>query len=181
MNHLQIQKTTKMLHKEQGTFISDGKLQKQHLSKEIWIRNTVKIQIKDTLYFSRFLHPIIYGEYPKSMQNIVRERLPRFTEEEIKIVKGSIDYVGINQYTAYYISNPQLPKQGKPTRYQSDWHAQFWCKLPAPTMGARTTLGMLRLYINLLNLDYIYIIIHWEANYASPLQMSAMAYQLVQE
>ncbi|XP_042447316.1 beta-glucosidase 1-like [Zingiber officinale] len=84
-----------------------------------------------------FLHPIIYGEYPKSMQVIVRERLPRFTEEEIKIVKGSIDYVGINQYTAYYISNPQHPNQGNPTRYQSDWNAQFWYERNGVPIGPR--------------------------------------------
>ncbi|KAI4351001.1 hypothetical protein L6164_005395 [Bauhinia variegata] len=28
-----------------------------------------------------FLHPIIYGEYPKTMQNIVGERLPKFNEK----------------------------------------------------------------------------------------------------
>ncbi|CAO2198347.1 unnamed protein product [Urochloa humidicola] len=51
-----------------------------------------------------FLHPIIYGEYPKSVQEIVKERLPKFTADEIKMVKGSIDYVGVNQYTAYYMN-----------------------------------------------------------------------------
>lgn len=74
----------------------------------------------------RFLHPIIYGEYPKSMQMIVKERLPKFSPEEVKMVKGSTDYVGINQYTAYYMYAPQVPL---PTavRYQLDWNAGFAC------------------------------------------------------
>ena len=43
----------------------------------------------------RFIHPIVYGEYPQTMQNIVKDRLPKFTEEEVKMVKRSIDFVGI--------------------------------------------------------------------------------------
>ncbi|CAL9750828.1 unnamed protein product [Musa acuminata subsp. burmannicoides] len=84
-----------------------------------------------------FLHPIIYGEYPKSMQEIVQARLPKFTEEEIKTVKGSIDYVGINQYTAYYMFDPHLPKQEKPTRYQSDWNAGFAFERNGVPIGPR--------------------------------------------
>ncbi|KAK8916309.1 Beta-glucosidase 1 [Platanthera zijinensis] len=71
-----------------------------------------------------FLHPITYGEYPKSMREIVKERLPIFTPEEIKIVKGSADYVGINQYTSYYMYDPHLPLQ-IPFHYQTDWNAGF--------------------------------------------------------
>ncbi|WOK92445.1 beta-glucosidase 1 [Canna indica] len=72
-----------------------------------------------------FLHPIIYGEYPKSMQAIVQDRLPKFTEEEIKMVKGSIDYVGINEYSGYYIFDPHSPKPTKPISYQMDWNTGF--------------------------------------------------------
>ncbi|XP_028805434.1 beta-glucosidase 44-like [Neltuma alba] len=71
-----------------------------------------------------FLHPIVYGEYPKTIQNIVGKRLPKFTQEEVKIVKGSIDFVGINQYTTYYMydNHQQEPKV---PGYQMDWHAGF--------------------------------------------------------
>ncbi|XP_021296600.1 beta-glucosidase 44-like [Herrania umbratica] len=71
-----------------------------------------------------FLHPIRYGEYPRTMQEIVGERLPKFTKDEIKMVNGSMDYVGINQYTTSYIYDP---KQSKPnvTGYQADWNAGF--------------------------------------------------------
>ncbi|CAI0400607.1 unnamed protein product [Linum tenue] len=71
-----------------------------------------------------FLHPIVYGEYPKTMQEIVGERLPKFTAEEKKMVKGSFDYIGINQYTAYYMYNPHQ-KQPKVFGYQQDWNAGF--------------------------------------------------------
>ncbi|KAK8611572.1 hypothetical protein V6N13_131619 [Hibiscus sabdariffa] len=71
-----------------------------------------------------FMHPIRYGEYPRTMQEIVGERLPKFTEEEVKMVNGSADYVGINQYTTSYISNPKGPKPNV-TSYQNDWNAAF--------------------------------------------------------
>ncbi|GMI85539.1 B-S glucosidase 44 [Hibiscus trionum] len=71
-----------------------------------------------------FLHPIRYGEYPRTMQEIVGDRLPKFTEEEVKMVNGSVDYVGINQYTTSYISNPKGPKPNV-TSYQNDWNAAF--------------------------------------------------------
>ncbi|XP_051115175.1 beta-glucosidase 44-like [Andrographis paniculata] len=54
-----------------------------------------------------FLHPLVYGEYPKTMQNIVGERLPKFTKEEVGMVKGSADFVGLNQYTSFYIYDPR--------------------------------------------------------------------------
>lgn len=63
------------------------------------------------------------------MQAIVKERLPKFSSSEIKMVKGSIDYVGINQYTSYYIYNPHQPQNKMPTSYQLDWNAGFACKI----------------------------------------------------
>jgi beta-glucosidase len=62
------------------------------------------------------------------MQDIVGDRLPRFTKEEVKMVKGSMDFVGINQYTAYYMYDPHQPKP-KVLGYQQDWNAGFACKL----------------------------------------------------
>jgi hypothetical protein len=62
------------------------------------------------------------------MQDIVGDRLPRFTEEEVKMVKGSMDFVGINQYTAFYMYDPHQPKS-KDLGYQRDWNVGFACKL----------------------------------------------------
>ncbi|KAF7819953.1 beta-glucosidase 44-like [Senna tora] len=71
-----------------------------------------------------FIHPIVYGEYPRTMQNIVGKRLPKFTKEEVKMVKGSMDFVGINQYTTYYMYDNHQPKPKFPG-YQQDWNAGF--------------------------------------------------------
>ncbi|GJM96337.1 hypothetical protein PR202_ga13161 [Eleusine coracana subsp. coracana] len=71
-----------------------------------------------------FLDPLINGHYPKVMQDIVKDRLPSFTPEQAKLIKGSSDYFGINQYTTNYISNQQT-RQQTPTSYSSDWGVQY--------------------------------------------------------
>ncbi|CAI0375499.1 unnamed protein product [Linum tenue] len=72
-----------------------------------------------------FLHPLVYGEYPRTMREIAGERLPKFTAEEATTVKGSFDFVGINQYTAYYVSNETKETPKEMTSYQADWKAKF--------------------------------------------------------
>lgn len=75
----------------------------------------------------RFLHPLVYGEYPRTMQEIVAERLPKFSERETSSIKGAFDFIGINHYTTYYMYENH---QGKPRvpGYQSDWSVGFACK-----------------------------------------------------
>jgi beta-glucosidase len=61
------------------------------------------------------------------MQDLVKERLPKFTPEQAKMVKGSADYIRINQYTASYVKGQQLQQQ-TPTSYSADWQVTFVCK-----------------------------------------------------
>lgn len=49
-----------------------------------------------------FLDPLMFGDYPSSMRNRVGKRLPTFSESEAALVKGSLDFVGINHYTTFY-------------------------------------------------------------------------------
>lgn len=65
------------------------------------------------------MEPIVYGDYPKSMIDLVKERLPRFTEEEKKLVKGSFDFIGINYYTTRYGKNVPA-SQSEPICYHND-------------------------------------------------------------
>lgn len=83
-----------------------------------------------------FLHPIVYGEYPESMQRIVADRLPKFTQKEISMVRGSVDFVGINQYTTYYAFDPKQPKP-KITGYQVDWNIGFAFERDGVPIGPR--------------------------------------------
>jgi beta-glucosidase len=49
-----------------------------------------------------FADPFFLGDYPATMRRRVGERLPRFTPQESALVKGALDFVGINHYTTYY-------------------------------------------------------------------------------
>lgn len=44
----------------------------------------------------------MFGEYPSSMRTRVGSRLPKFSPSEAALVKGSLDFVGINHYTTFY-------------------------------------------------------------------------------
>lgn len=62
-----------------------------------------------------FAHPIfVNGDYPDVVKNVVgnrseaagiASRLPSFTEEEKKMVKGSSDYFGLNHYSTDKVAN----------------------------------------------------------------------------
>ncbi|KAL5789683.1 hypothetical protein ACOSQ2_004571 [Xanthoceras sorbifolium] len=89
-----------------------------------------------------FLHPITYGEYPRTMQEIVGDRLPKFTEEQVQLVKGSMDYIGVNQYTSYYMFEPTWPKS-KDLGYQADWNVGFAFEKNGVPIGQRANSGWL--------------------------------------
>ncbi|KAJ7548006.1 hypothetical protein O6H91_08G113200 [Diphasiastrum complanatum] len=67
-----------------------------------------------------FLDPIMFGKYPTSMQKLVGHRLPKFTKEQIRVVKGSIDFIGLNHYSTSYVKALPKPAQGSPTGYPTD-------------------------------------------------------------
>ncbi|KAG6907815.1 hypothetical protein DXG01_007297 [Tephrocybe rancida] len=46
-----------------------------------------------------FADPIYKGHYPASLAASLGDRLPKFTDAEIAVVKGSSDFFGINTYT----------------------------------------------------------------------------------
>jgi len=42
------------------------------------------------------------GDYPQSLKDTLGDLLPKFTEEEKEIIKGSCDFFAIDAYTAFY-------------------------------------------------------------------------------
>ena len=66
------------------------------------------------------MEPLVFGDYPKSMRSLVKERLPIFSCEESKLVKGSYDFIGINYYTSRYAKTASQPM---PPRFSFDSQA----------------------------------------------------------
>ncbi|TXG55761.1 hypothetical protein EZV62_017074 [Acer yangbiense] len=52
--------------------------------------------------FGWVVHPMTNGDYPKTMRCLVGNRLPNFTNEESILIKGTLDFVGLNYYTSLY-------------------------------------------------------------------------------
>ncbi|KAM0941498.1 putative beta-glucosidase [Dioscorea sansibarensis] len=72
--------------------------------------------------FGWFMNPLVYGDYPFSMRVYVGNRLPKFTEEQSKLVKGSFDFIGVNYYTTNYAQNIPFSKIVN-ISYNTDIHA----------------------------------------------------------
>ncbi|KAH9290792.1 hypothetical protein KI387_034909, partial [Taxus chinensis] len=49
-----------------------------------------------------FLDPIVYGDYPPEMRQMLGRRLPTFSREMSQKMRGSFDFIGLNHYTALY-------------------------------------------------------------------------------
>uniref|UniRef100_A0A0E0JT71 4-hydroxy-7-methoxy-3-oxo-3,4-dihydro-2H-1,4-benzoxazin-2-yl glucosidebeta-D-glucosidase n=1 Tax=Oryza punctata TaxID=4537 RepID=A0A0E0JT71_ORYPU len=56
------------------------------------------------------LRPLVFGDYPQVMKNIVGSRLPSFTKAQSEDVKGSLDFIGMNHYYSLYVNDRPLGK-----------------------------------------------------------------------
>ncbi|XP_074039722.1 myrosinase 1 isoform X2 [Leptinotarsa decemlineata] len=80
--------------------------------------------------FRWFCDPIVFGDYPEMMieridrysreQGFPESRLPKFTEEEKRQLKGSFDFIGINNYVTIRVEALDDTVDKKPT-FQNDF------------------------------------------------------------
>ncbi|KAF7836094.1 beta-glucosidase 42 [Senna tora] len=52
-----------------------------------------------------FLDPLCFGDYPEAMRERVGDQLPKFSEEDRKLLANSLDFIGLNHYTSRLISH----------------------------------------------------------------------------
>lgn len=88
-----------------------------------------------------------FGNYPESMRRIVGKRLPKFTEGESKLVKGSFDFLAVNYYTTNY-ADAAPPPNAFQLSYTADRQVNLTSTYPSLSLPL---LLLLALYI------YIYI------------------------
>ncbi|XP_077982792.1 cytosolic beta-glucosidase-like isoform X2 [Glandiceps talaboti] len=94
-----------------------------------------------------FAHPIFIGDYPEVMkkqiltksrsQCLTSSRLPTFNEEEIRLIRGTADFLGVNYYTAEKIRNRE--SASLPAGYLEDQDISIslddsWPKCDVPWM-----------------------------------------------
>ena len=68
-------------------------------------------------YLGWYADPIYFGDYPQSMKDRVKERLPKFTDDDIALIKGSSDFCGLNHYTTLYAAHAEDDEEIKVDRY----------------------------------------------------------------
>ncbi|XP_065637711.1 furostanol glycoside 26-O-beta-glucosidase isoform X2 [Quercus suber] len=61
-----------------------------------------------------YMDPLVYGDYPFVMKVLVRNALPKFSEEEKELVKGAYDFIGVNYYTLRYASTLPIDADDSP-------------------------------------------------------------------
>ncbi|CAL5015957.1 unnamed protein product [Urochloa decumbens] len=49
-----------------------------------------------------FLDPIVYGDYPPEMRQLLGSRLPAFSPEDKRKLGYKLDFIGVNHYTTLY-------------------------------------------------------------------------------
>ncbi|KAG5250047.1 beta-glucosidase [Salix suchowensis] len=56
-----------------------------------------------------FMDPLTRGHYPHTMRSLVGDRLPKFSQQQSQMIKGSFDFIGLNYYTSNYAAYMPLP------------------------------------------------------------------------
>ena len=49
--------------------------------------------------------PLVFGDYPLEMRRILGSQLPRFSPVEKQLIKGSLEFIGINHYSTLYVKD----------------------------------------------------------------------------
>ncbi|XP_059455125.1 beta-glucosidase 17-like isoform X1 [Corylus avellana] len=95
--------------------------------------------------FGWFVNPITYGDYPESMRALVGNRLPNFTEAQSNMVKGSLDFLGLNYYTARY-ADDSTSSSSFNLSYTTDSHVDTSTEKDGIPIGEPTPSGWLYIY-----------------------------------
>lgn len=90
-------------------------------------RNTTEdilaAQRSNSFFVGWFMDPFVYGDYPEIMKSNAGTRIPSFTKNQSELVKGSIDFIGLNYYTIIYAKNTELMQE--PRDYVADRGARW--------------------------------------------------------
>nr|CAB3484842.1 unnamed protein product [Digitaria exilis]CAB3487367.1 unnamed protein product [Digitaria exilis] len=112
---------------------------------------------------TRFMDPLIGGDYPLSMKGLVGNRLPRFTKEQSEMIKGAFDFIGLNYYTTYYAASLP-PSNGLNISYNTDSRANLSGVRNGVPIGPQGASPFIYIYPRGLHEILLYI----KENYGNP-------------
>lgn len=80
------------------------------------------------LTLQRVLDPLMNGDYPMIMKKSAVSRIPSFSRSQSRLVKGSFDFLGLNQYMTLYVKDDSTsPSQTSNRDVYQDMFAKFAC------------------------------------------------------
>ncbi|KAE8037053.1 hypothetical protein FH972_009678 [Carpinus fangiana] len=111
-----------------------------------------------------FLDPLTYGDYPHSMRFLVGKRLPKFSKEQSKLVKGSFDFIGLNYYTTNYAAYAAHLNSGNAS-YSTDSLANLTTERNGIPIGPPAASDWLRVYPR----GFLDLLLYIKEKYHNPL------------
>ncbi|KAJ7982476.1 Beta-glucosidase [Quillaja saponaria] len=96
--------------------------------------------------FGWFMEPLTKGDYPYSMRYLVGNRLPKFSKEESELLKQSFDFIGLNYYTANYVSHAPYLRNSSQLGIQTDSLAKLSTQRNGMEIGPRFGSNWLYVY-----------------------------------
>ncbi|ONK60334.1 uncharacterized protein A4U43_C08F17110, partial [Asparagus officinalis] len=103
-----------------------------------------------------FMDPLATGDYPFTMRAVAGDRLPEFTEEQSKMLKGSFDFLGLNYYTTNYAKSISLMTKQN-ISYDNDIHVLLTGERNGKLLGPKTGSDWLMIYPQGLGSLLLYI------------------------
>ncbi|XP_010943554.1 beta-glucosidase 12 isoform X2 [Elaeis guineensis] len=111
-----------------------------------------------------FMDPLTRGDYPSSMRTLVRKRLPKFRKQQSRMLNGSFDFIGINYYTAQYVSKLPISKNVS-VSYDTDMQVQMTEMRNGIQIGPKAASDWLYIYPRGIG-D---LLLHLKAKYNNPI------------
>ncbi|KAF6142465.1 hypothetical protein GIB67_039429 [Kingdonia uniflora] len=62
-------------------------------------------QRANEFFYGWILNPFVFGDYPEIMKKTAGSKIPSFTLQQSKQIKGSFDFLGLNYYMTEYIKD----------------------------------------------------------------------------
>ncbi|XP_073113874.1 beta-glucosidase 22 isoform X1 [Elaeis guineensis] len=71
------------------------------------------------------MNPLVFGDYPEVMKKNAGSRLPLFTKNQSRQVKGSFDFIGLNHYFSEYVKDNSNGSRTGPRDFNADMFVKF--------------------------------------------------------
>ncbi|KAK3021044.1 hypothetical protein RJ639_047291 [Escallonia herrerae] len=92
------------------------------------MEDAIATQRANDFYVGWIVNPLVFGDYPDIVKQNAGTRIPAFTKHESKQLKGSFDFLGVNQYNRLYIKDKPCSLEMESRDFSADMAVQLICQ-----------------------------------------------------